>query len=109
MSFCIIAGLALALGCLEHYRNGSTDSQVCLTGSSLCCFGAGGKVAKPGKKLSKSVVATLEMVHAQNPNPKEEVVLSIVDLHNIPRRVVLDWFKERRERRQRQESYQQTN
>jgi hypothetical protein len=55
------------------------------------------------------VVATLEMVHAQNPNPKEEVVLSIVDLHNIPRRVVLDWFKERRERRQRQESYQQTN
>jgi hypothetical protein len=65
---------------------------------------AGGKVGKPGKKLSKSVVATLERVLSQDSNPREEVVLSIVDLHNIPKRLVLDWFKERREERKHLQS-----
>jgi len=59
-------------------------------------------VAKPGKKLSKSVLATLENVFSQKPNPRDEIVVSIVDLHNIPRRTVLDWFKQRREETRQQ-------
>jgi hypothetical protein len=61
----------------------------------------GGKSASPGKKLSKTVLATLERVFSENPNPRDEIIVSIVDLHNIPRRIILDWFKERREETRR--------
>jgi len=63
---------------------------------------AGGRATKPGRKLNRSLLATLENVLAQSASPSEEVVLSIVDLHNVPRRLVLDWFAERREDRKRQ-------
>jgi len=64
----------------------------------------GGTAAKPGKRLSRSVLATLESVLESSISPKEEVVLSIVDLHNIPRKTVLEWFKERRAERKNQQS-----
>ena len=39
---------------------------------------------------------TLELVFSRTSQPDEEMIMSIVDLHRVPKRQVLDWFAERR-------------
>jgi Homeodomain len=48
------------------------------------------------KKLSKEVLATLEMVYQQNKFPSDEVLRSLWDLYRLPRRRLIDWFADRR-------------
>lgn len=48
------------------------------------------------RKFNKAVLSTLEMVFESTQIPSEEVIYSIVDLHHVPKRQVVDWFVEKR-------------
>lgn len=50
-----------------------------------------------GARLSKAASATLARVYSQHPFPSDEVVAGVRDLHReLPKRLVLDYFAERR-------------
>ena len=53
--------------------------------------------SRGGARLSKAAEATLDRVYARSPYPTDEVVAGVRDLHReLPKKVVLDYFAERR-------------
>ena len=53
--------------------------------------------SRGGARLSKAAEATLDRVYARSPFPTDEVVAGVRELHReLPKKVVLDYFAERR-------------
>lgn len=77
---------------------GSTQSSfVSLRPSAFADFRASGL----DRKFNKAILSTLELVFESTQSPNEEIIYSIVDLHHVPKRQVVDWFAEKRRQTRR--------
>lgn len=54
------------------------------------------------KALGRQAEATLEMIFSRTQWPSDDTIASLWDLHRLPREKVVEWFKTRRMREQRQ-------
>ncbi|KAJ1691262.1 hypothetical protein LUZ63_015417 [Rhynchospora breviuscula] len=51
----------------------------------------------PQKRLKRAQVETLERVYSRTKRPTNEMISSIVHVTNLPRKIVVTWFEEKRE------------
>ncbi|KAJ4782323.1 overexpressor of cationic peroxidase 3 [Rhynchospora pubera] len=51
----------------------------------------------PQKRLKRAQVETLERVYSRTKRPTNEMISSIMQVTNLPRKIVVTWFEEKRE------------